>query len=100
LQAFYRHYYQPDNAVLLIAGKFDPETALKLATESFGTIPKPVRPLQSSYTVEPGQDGERSLTVQRAGDTRLVMAGYHVPAGSHPDAAALDVLVQVLMKLP
>jgi len=39
LQAFYRHYYQPDNAVLLIAGKFNPETALELVAGSFGTIP-------------------------------------------------------------
>ena len=43
LQAFYRMYYQPDNAVLLIAGAFDPDKALALIAKSFGPIPKPAR---------------------------------------------------------
>ncbi len=41
LQAFYHHYYQPDNAVLVVAGKFDPAKTLDLITKTFGAIPKP-----------------------------------------------------------
>src|SRR5499427_10955019 len=43
LQAFYRKYYQPDNAVLLIAGKFDPDKTLGWINDAFGKIPKPTR---------------------------------------------------------
>ena len=53
LQAFYRQYYQPDNAVLLVAGKFDVDKTLGLIKKTFGAIPKPERQLQPIYTVEP-----------------------------------------------
>jgi zinc protease len=43
LQAFYRKYYQPDNAMLVIAGKFDTAVALRLVQETFGAIPRPAR---------------------------------------------------------
>src|SRR5438552_2350116 len=88
LQAFYHKYYQPDNAVLLVAGKFEPARTLQLVTDNFGPIPRPTRVLQPIYTVEPTQDGERTVTVRRSGDTQLVMAGYHIPSGAHPDFPA------------
>jgi zinc protease len=53
LQAFYRKYYQPDNAVLLVAGKFDEAKTLELVNQKFGVIPKPDRRLDPIYTIEP-----------------------------------------------
>jgi zinc protease len=106
LQAFYRRYYQPDNAVLVVAGKFDPAATLKQIEQKFGAIPRPVRSLEKgnllyrSYTVEPPQDGERFVTLRRVGDAPQVMAAYHVPAGSHPDFAAVEVLERVLGDQP
>ena len=100
LQAFYKNYYQPDNAVLLVAGKFDPARTLALVAEKFGPIPRPTRVLPKIYTDEPTQDGERMVTVRRTGDTQLVMASYHVPAGAHPDFAAVEVLAEVLGDAP
>jgi zinc protease len=100
LQAFYRKYYQPDNAVLLVAGKFEPAKTLQLIADNFGPIPRPTRVIQPIYTVEPTQDGERTVTVRRTGDTQLVMAGYHIPSGAHPDFPAIDVLTQVLGDSP
>ena len=96
LAAFYRKYYQPDDALLTIAGKFDEGKTLAQVAALFGPIPRPTRTLEKSYTVEPTQDGERSITLRRVGDTQGVMAVYHVPAGAHPDAAALTVLAEVL----
>src|SRR5512135_2463522 len=55
LQAFYHRYYQPDNAVLLVAGKFDEKKALAWTAELFGAIPKPARELPQTHTVEPVQ---------------------------------------------
>jgi len=100
LQAFYRNYYQPDNAVLLIAGKFDEQKTLGLVDKYFSPIPRPTRTLQKIYTVEPTQDGERAVTLRRTGDTQLVQALYHVPAGSHPDFAAIDIITQILGDTP
>lgn len=106
LQAFYRKYYQPDNAILVVAGKFEPEKTLRLIERKFGTIPKAVRSLEKgnllypTYTAEPVQDGEREVTVRRVGDLQLLLAAYHVPAGSHPDFAAVEVLSSVLGNNP
>ncbi len=100
LQAFYKTYYQPDNAVLLVAGKFDEAKTLGLVDKYFSPIPRPTRVLPKIYTSEPTQDGERSVTLRRVGDTQLVQALYHVPSGAHPDFAAIDILTQVLGDTP
>ena len=96
LQAFYHKHYQPDNAVLMIAGNFDEQRALGLVQEKFGAIPRPSRIMDRTYTVEPTQDGERMATIRRTGNAQLVMTYYHVPAGTHPDFPAIDVLTRVL----
>jgi len=106
LQVFYRKYYQPDNAVLVVAGKFDPDRTLGLIEKKFGAIPRPSRSLDkgtllfATYTVEPVQDGERFVTTRRVGDAQMLMAGYHVPAGAHPDFAVVSVLQHILSNNP
>ncbi len=100
LQAFYRTYYQPDNAVVVIAGRFDEAAALRLAARHFGALPKPTRSLPQTYTIEPVQDGERTVTLRRAGDNQIVSALYHIAPGTHPDYAAIDVLVSALGQVP
>lgn len=95
LQAFYRTYYQPDNAVLLVAGKFEPSKTLSWITKSFGVIPKPKRKLPPFWTVEPTQDGDRQFTVRRKGDVQIVLVAYKVPAGLHPDADPLQFMSQI-----
>jgi zinc protease len=100
LQAFYRQHYQPDNATLTVAGKFDPAKVLQWVAESFGSIPKPARALQPTYTIDPAQDGETTVTVRRVGGTPLLLAGFHVPAGANRDFAALSLLSQVMGTAP
>jgi zinc protease len=100
LQAFYRMYYQPDNAVLVVAGKIDEAKTIQLVNEYFGVIPKPERVLPTFYTRDPVQDGERLVTVKRVGDTQWVGAGYKISSGSHPDYAAIEVLSSILGSAP
>jgi zinc protease len=100
LAAFYQKYYQPDNAILTVAGKFDEAKTLALIAELFTKIPKPARKLDQTYTEEPTQDGERTVTLRRVGDHQEIMAVYHAPSGSHPDAAALNVLAAVIGATP
>jgi zinc protease len=100
LQAFYRTWYQPDNAMLIVAGRFDEKRALAAIGRTFGAIPKPSRTLPALYTREPTQDGERTVVLRRVGDNQLVQLMYRVPAGSHPDYPAVDVLASVLGDVP
>ena len=100
LQNFYRKYYQPDNAVLLVAGKFDAAATLNSISTVFGAIPKPARKLAPTYTQDPVQDGEREVTVRRTGDLQLSGVLYHTAAGSHKDAAAMAALSEVLAGTP
>lgn len=96
LKAFYQKYYQPDNAILIVAGKFDPARTLNRVNEIFGAIPKPTRVLDKTYTVEPTQDGEREVSLQRVGDVQAVGTAYHICAGSHEDMAPLEVLADIM----
>src|SRR5262252_6990004 len=57
LSAFYKKYYQPDNAVVTIAGQLDPTKTLEIVAATMGAIPRPNRKLDETYTVEPPQDG-------------------------------------------
>lgn len=100
LQDFYKRYYQPDNAVLIVAGKFDTEKTLKLISQKFGAIPKPTRVLPKTYTTEPTQDGVREVELHRVGDQKVVTVAYHIPAGTSPDFAAVDVLGELLVDTP
>lgn len=100
LQAFYKKYYQPDNAVLVVAGKIDEGKTLAMVNDYFGTIARPTRTLQSTYSIEPVQDGERAVTLRRVGDTKVVSALYHIMPGSHPDYPAMDVLTELLTNEP
>ena len=100
LQGFYRKYYQPDNALLVIAGKFEESMVLELVAKNFGAIPRPTRKLDKTYTSEPTQDGERTVTVRRVGDIQMILAMHHVPAGTHPDFPAIEVLSAILGHSP
>ena len=104
LQRFYRTWYQPDNAMVVISGKFEQERALELVQQHFGAIPAPERTLDNklwnTYTRDPAQDGAREVTVRRAGGTPTLMAAFHVPSALHQDFAAVEALSFVLGDSP
>src|SRR5271154_7169174 len=100
LQAFYKKYYQPDNVVLIIAGKFEEAKALALAEKYLGSIPKPTRKLDATYTEEPPQDGERIVTLRRVGAVGSVGVAYHVPSASQADWAPLNLLGGIVSQSP
>jgi zinc protease len=100
LQAFYRMYYQPDNATLIVSGKFDTGKVLATIAGTLGKVPKPKRVLPVQYTLDPAQDGERSITLRRIGGVPMLWLGYHVPPGPHPDFAAVEILAGLLGEAP
>jgi zinc protease len=100
LQAFYRHFYQPDNALLVVAGKIDEAKTLAMVHQYYSPIPKPARELRRTYTSEPTQDGERSVTLRRVGDIQALFALYHIPSGTHEDFPAVEIASTILGEQP
>ncbi|HVF09246.1 MAG TPA: pitrilysin family protein, partial [Abditibacteriaceae bacterium] len=93
--AYYKKYYVPNNATIVMVGDFDTAKALGLVRKYFGRMPsRPIR--QHFITPEPEQQGERRVTVRRAGTVRQVQIAYHIPRFGHADRYAIDVLESVL----
>ena len=96
LQAFYKTYYAPNNAVVVVVGDFKRAELLPRIQKAFGAIPRgPDAPAVRS--VEPPQTGERRVTLTRE-DAKLpfTMAVYHVPTLTDPDSYPLEVLEVIL----
>ena len=96
LQAFYRKYYQPDNAMLIVAGKFDEAKALELVAKYFGAAHEArARSWTTTYTEEPAQDGERHRR-RCAASARSAWSASCTTSrpAPHPDFAAVEVLAR------
>jgi zinc protease len=94
-QAYYRLYYQPNNAILVLVGDFETDRVLARVSKIFGSIPAgPPPPLMALG--EPPQRGERRLTVRWRSKVPRLSIAYHAPAIAHPDTYPLQVLAVVL----
>ncbi|MCX6344058.1 MAG: pitrilysin family protein [Armatimonadetes bacterium] len=95
LHEYYKTYYHPNNATLILVGDFDPKAAIVLVKKYFGSKPAGPKP-PVVYTVEPPQSGERTVIVRKQGNAERILMGYHVPAIGSSDDYALNVLNQIL----
>jgi zinc protease len=96
LQAFYKTWYRPDNAVIVVSGRFDATKTLAHIQQMFGNIPAASSPLPKLYTREPVQDGQRGATIRRVGGEPQTMISWRGAPAAHPDDAALDVVAYAL----
>ena len=96
LYAFYRKHYRPDNATLVIAGRFDAEAVKLKIASAFGAVAKPDKPLPTTYTLDPVQDGERSVMLRRAGGFASTAVMYRMPAGGTRQGVAARLLAETL----
>jgi zinc protease len=97
LQAFYKTWYRPDNATLVVSGRFDAASALAHIGQVFGAVPLPATPLPRLYTREATQDGPRDATIERVGGEAQLSISWRGAPASHTDEAALDALSHVLV---
>jgi zinc protease len=81
LYGYYRRYYVPNNATLVIVGDIDTDEALRRVEHYFGGI-QPGSTLERIRTLEPEQTGERRLTIRKEGTTAYLKAGYHAPSAT------------------
>jgi predicted Zn-dependent peptidase len=96
LQHFYKQYYAPNNALLIVAGDVDESTLRQSIAKHFMAIkPSAEAPRPSKSKPEPVQSGRRlkELAAARSG---IAMSGYHIPRAAHEDIPALKVLAQII----
>ena len=91
----YQTYYQPNNAVLALAGDFETGQMLARLRELYAEIPAGPTPPRLQRP-EPEQPGEVRLTVEGPGETAFLQVAYRAPAASDPDFFALAVLDSLL----
>ena len=97
MKEFYRTYYSPNNAFILVAGDFDSEEILTKVRETFGKIPRGSEPPEVGLT-EPPQRGERRVRLKKEAQLPALVMNYHVPNVGHEDSYALDVLEMILSR--
>ena len=92
---FYKRFYAPNHATLVIVGDIQPKKLLAKIRQTFGKVPKGF-PAPALNIKEPEQRGERRFVIKKEAQLSFVMAGYRVPNYSHPDHYALIVLANIL----
>lgn len=94
---YYRTYYAPNNAVLVVVGDFDAEKTFDLIKKYYGPI-KPSTPPPAVTTVEPPQMGLKTVTIRKEAQTPSYMAVWHIPGAKDSDFAALTILEKPLLE--
>ncbi|HEB74997.1 MAG TPA: insulinase family protein [Nitrospirae bacterium] len=95
LLRYYKRFYSPDNAVIIVAGDVKADELIREIRESFGGIPR--GPEKEPVTSEePPQKGEKRIYLRKEAKLPYVMAAYHVPGFPDSDSAAIDVLASIL----
>ena len=92
---FYKLYYVPNNAFVVVIGDFSTAEILPKIKSAFGKIPRRPEPPKVSST-EPEQRGERSVILKKEAQLPFILAFYHAPNLKSPDSFALDLLSVVL----
>ncbi|MBV1776211.1 insulinase family protein [Burkholderiaceae bacterium DAT-1] len=96
LKAFYQRFYRPDNAVLVITGKFDEKRVKETIRKAFAGVKHPSESLKRIEVVEAPQDGARFVELRRPGTDAFRAIGYRIPGCTHPDAAAITMASVIL----
>jgi predicted Zn-dependent peptidase len=95
--AYYRTFYSPNNAVVVVCGDFQTDTIMALIRKYYAGIPRGPEP-PAVLTVEPAQLGPRRVVVRKPAQTPSFIQVYHAPAATDPDFPAMDVLGMALLQ--
>ena len=96
VRAFFRTYYVPNNATLVMVGDFETKEALELATKYFGRIPKSEKPVPRDIPEEPPSKKERRVTLEEEWPLPAVVVAHHITFDGHPDSYPLHIASKVL----
>jgi len=95
LKSYYRTYYNPGNAFLVVVGDFSKKELLGKIEKAFGSVPPGVKPEQEK-DIDPPQHGERRIFLKRQAQLPYILMGYHVPNLRNGDSYVLEVIATIL----
>jgi zinc protease len=93
---FFRTYYVPNNATLVLVGDFDSKEAGALVQQYLGRIPKSARPVPRDIPQEPPQTRERRVRLEETWPLPVVVVAYHITFDGNPDSYPLHIASKVL----
>ena len=96
VREFFRTFYVPNNATLVIVGDFDRQEVLGMVNQYFGRIPKSASPVPRDIPQEPAKTKERRVRLEESWPLPAVVVAHHVPHDGHPDAYPLHIASKVL----
>ncbi len=97
IRAFHKMYYQPKNAIVVVAGDVDPKNVFKDTKKYFGKI-KNSEKIIRSHQVEPPQDGQKQITIYKDTQVQMVAIAYHIPNFKNKDQVALSAIGEILSR--
>jgi zinc protease len=96
VREFFRTYYVPNNATLVLVGDFDTKEAQELVTRYLGRVPGSDRPVPRDIPKEPPQTKERRVRVEESWPLPAVVVAHHITFDGHPDSYPLHIASKVL----
>jgi len=96
IRSFHAKYYQPSNAIVVVAGDIEPEEVFRNVTQYFGEIKNSTPIPAAHHQVEPQQDGAKRVMIKKESEVEMVAIAYKIPNFAHADQAALSALSELL----
>ena len=96
IKSFHETYYQPKNAIVIVAGDIKKDEVFTLAKKHFENIENKKEIKENIHTVEPKQDGARRAIINKESNVQMLAITYHIPNFEHKDQVALSALSQML----
>ena len=96
IKNFHSTYYQPQNAIVVVAGDIKKDDVFSYVEKHFKDIKNTKEIPSSIHTIEPKQDGERRAIINKESNVQMLAMTYHIPNFEHEDQIALSALSQLL----
>jgi predicted Zn-dependent peptidase len=96
IKEFHSTYYQPSNAIVIVAGDINEEDVFSSTEKYFKKIKNKKTIPSVIHTVEPKQDGEKRVTIYKDSQVQMLAIAYHIPNFEHEDQTALSALSELL----
>jgi zinc protease len=96
IRDFHSTYYQPKNAIVVVAGDIDENEVFRDVEKHFKDIRNKKEIPSKLHTVEPKQDGEKRVLINRDSEVQMIAITYHIPNFEHKDQVALSALSELL----
>ena len=95
IKEFHKTYYQPKNAIIVVAGDIDKDEVFSLASKHFEKI-KNSKKIPKVHQIEPPLDGDKKIIINKETEVEMVAVGYHIPNFTHEDLTTLSALSELL----